>query len=90
MCVCVCACVRVCVCVRACVRASVRACVRACVCVCVVCVCACARTRASVYELRLVPMDKILRFTNTLIIIITSCAYQNIQEVSKHFNQSQR
>ena len=72
-CVCVCVCVRVCVCVcvcvcvRACVRAGVRACVRArarararvCVCVCV-CVCV----------LRIVSMDKILSFTDTLIIAI--------------------
>ena len=58
MCVCVCVCVRACVrsCVRAWVCADMRACVR-------VCVCVCARA------LRIVSMDKILRFTNTVIII---------------------
>ena len=49
----------VCVCVCACVPACVRACV--CVCVCV--------PRVSMRRLRTVSMDKILRFTNTLIII---------------------
>ena len=49
--------------VRACVRACLRACVRACVCVCV-----CVRARAR--ALRIVSMDKILHFINTLIIII--------------------
>ena len=49
-----------------------RACVRACVCVCVyecvcVCVCVCAGARA----LRIVSTDNILRFTDTLMIIIT-------------------
>ena len=51
--------------VRVCVHACVRACVRVCVCVCVrVCVrvCVCARS--------IVSMDKILLFTNTLIIVI--------------------
>ena len=38
-------------------------------CVCV-CVCVCARARARVYALRIVSVDKILRFTDTLIIII--------------------
>ena len=73
VCVCVCVCARVCVCVRACVRAC------ACVCVCVracvrACVCACVRARAHVcvYALRNVSMDKILRFTSTLIIINVS------------------
>ena len=73
VCVCVCACVRVCVCacVRVCVCACVRACgacVRACVCVCV---CVCVRARVCVYALRIVTRDKILRFKNTFIIIIT-------------------
>ena len=48
----------VCVCVRACVRACVR-----------VCVCVCVRARARLLALRIVSMDKSLRFTNTLIII---------------------
>ena len=42
------------------------------VCVCVyvcVCVCVCACARACARALRIVSMDKILRFTNTLIII---------------------
>ena len=62
MCVCAgaCACVRVCVCVR------VFVCMlRVCGCLCV-CVCA----RARVYALRIVSMDKIMRFTNIIIIII--------------------
>ena len=71
-----CGCLSLCLCVRTCVRARarVRVCVcvraraRACVCVCVfVCACACARARA----LRIVSTDKILRFTNTLIIYYT-------------------
>ena len=46
----------------------VRACVRACVCVCV---CVCVRARAFVvYAVRMVSKDKILRFTDTFIIII--------------------
>ena len=56
---CVCACVHV----RA--RACVRACVRVCVCCVCVCVCVCVRARA----LRIVCMDKTLRFINTIIII---------------------
>ena len=55
----------VCVFVRACVRACLCACVRACVCVCV-----CARARARLYALRIVHTDRILRFINSLIIII--------------------
>jgi len=54
-----------------------RACVHACqsVCVCVrarVCVCVCTRARAyaCVYALRIVYMDKTLRFINTLIILM--------------------
>ena len=43
----------------------VRACVRACVCVCV-CVCVCMDA------LRIVSTDKILRFTYTLIIVIST------------------
>ena len=68
----VCAGACVCVFVRAydCVCACVRACVRVCVCVCVYdCVCAGVRARVSVC--RIVSMDRILRFTNTLIIINT-------------------
>ena len=56
-------CVRACAC--ACVRARARACVRACVCVRArarVCVCVCA--------LRIVSTDKIVRFVNTVLIII--------------------
>ena len=67
MCVCVRVCVRACVlaCVRACVRARARA--RVCVCVCVR---ACVRGfSACVRALRIVSKDKILRFTNALIII---------------------
>ena len=52
-------CVCVCVCVRACVRA----------CVCV-CVCVCVSARARVYALRIVSRDKILRFKNTLILVV--------------------
>ena len=61
MCVCVralvhaCVCVWMPVCVRACVCACISACVRVCVCVCV-------------YALRIVSVDKILCFINTLII----------------------
>ena len=51
-----------------------------CVCVCVVCmcvcacacVCMCACMCAHVYALRIVPMDKILCFINTFIIIMKS------------------
>ena len=57
MCVCVC----VCVCVR--VRVCVHVCMRVCVCLCV-----CERVRACARALNIVFMDKILRFTNTLII----------------------
>ena len=43
-----------------------------CVCECVrVCVCGRERARARLYPPRIVSGDKILRFTNTLIIIIT-------------------
>ena len=80
--VCLCVCVRVHACVRACMCAFVSvhvclcACVHAstCVCVCVVsvcvcgicvCVCVCVKARA----LKIVSMDKILRITNTFIII---------------------
>ena len=49
-------------------------CVRACVCVYVACVrvplCVCVCARARVYALRIVSMDKIMRFTNIIIIII--------------------
>ena len=48
-----------------CARASVCVCVRGCVCV-HVCVCVCVHVCA----LRIVSMDKILRFINTLIIIV--------------------
>ena len=54
-------------CACACGCACVCACVRVCVCVCV-CVRVCVRARA----LRIVSMDKTLRFTNTSIIIITN------------------
>ena len=67
------ACVRACA-VRACVRARAR---RVSVCVWVrvwvcECVCVCARARACVrvYALRTVSMDRILRFTKALVIII--------------------
>ena len=63
----VCVCVYMCVCVWACVRACLCACVRACV---RVRVCVCARARARVYALRIVHTDRILRFINSLIIII--------------------
>ena len=44
-------------------------CVCVCVCVCVrACVCVCACMCVHVYALRIVSMDKILHFTNTLII----------------------
>ena len=56
---CVHACQSVCVCARA------RVCVRVCACVCVR-----ARTYACVYALRIVYMDKTLRFINTLIILM--------------------
>ena len=64
-----------CACVRVCVRARVRACVPECVCVCArarVCVrvCVYARAYACVYALRIVYMDKTLRFINTLIILM--------------------
>ena len=73
MCVCVCV-FYVCVCVCTCVRACVRACVCACVCmrVCVRacgCVRACVCVRVRARALRILTMDKILRFTNTVIII---------------------
>ena len=73
VCVCVRACVRACVRVRACVYVFVCMCVCVCVCECVrlhmcVCVCVCVSTRAR--PLRIVSMEKFLRFTNTLIIII--------------------
>ena len=60
VCVCMCVCVRMraCACVCVCVRACMRACVRACV-----------RTHVCVYVLSIVSMDKILYFTNTLIVI---------------------
>ena len=51
-----------------------RVCVYVCVCVCVckcVIVCVHAHARACVNTIRIVSMDKILRFTNTLIIILT-------------------
>ena len=84
LCVCVCvhacarACVRayVCACVCVCARACVRACVRARVHACVhACVCVYGRARA----LRAVSMDKILRFTNTLIIIVNYARIKNRQ-----------
>ena len=72
----VCVCVWVCVCVSVCVRACVRGCVRGVwlwVCACVrAWVSECVRecVRACVCVLRIVSMDKILRFTNTSIKII--------------------
>ena len=57
--------------VCACVRARVCQCVCVCVCHCVcVCVCAGARACVCVCDLRIVSMDTIMRFTNTLIIIV--------------------
>ena len=80
VCVCVCACacvcvcgVHMCVCVCVCVCVPVHVCVRVCVGV-YVCVhaCMCACMCAHVYALRIVPMDKILCFINTFIIIMKS------------------
>ena len=51
------------------VRTRARARARVCVCVCV-CVRACVRACVCVCTLRIVSTDKILRFTNTFIIII--------------------
>ena len=65
--VCVCACVCLCACVCVCVCMGVCACVCACVVYVSACVCVC------VYMLRTVSMDKILYFTNTLIIIKLIC-----------------
>ena len=46
-----------------------------------VCVCACVRARArvcvSVYALRIVSMDTILRFTNILVVIIITTGTRN-------------
>ena len=86
-------CVRACV--RACVHACVRACVRVCVCVCecvrvwvcaCVCVCACVRAcvRACVcVSARVVSTDKILRFTNALIIVIIIIRIGILQQIAK-------
>ena len=43
-----------------------------------VCVCVRARTRVSVYALKIVSKDKILRFTNTLIIIIIHSFFHSL------------
>ena len=66
LCVCVCECVCVCVCVCGCLCACVRVCVCVYVCVCV-CVYVCKFVCMCV-SLRMVSMDTILRFVNTLII----------------------
>ena len=73
VCVCVCVCVYTCVCVCVCIRV----CVCVCVCVCVyVCVCVCV----CIYALRLVSLEKIMRWINTLIIS------SNINMVKKCFS----
>ena len=48
-----------------------------------VCVCVCAHVRTHVYALRIVSMDKIVCFTNSLIIIII-----NSTEYIQFHNQS--
>ena len=69
VCMCVCVCLYICVCVHLCV----------CVCACVrASVRACVRAPA----LRIVSMDKIFRFTNQLIIIITLAPTRDVVDRS--------
>ena len=56
------------VCMCTCMHACVHVCLHVCVCACM-----CVHARTHMYALRSVSMDKILRSTNTLIIIMITC-----------------